>query len=511
MPQATLEEEKAVGLVGPPPGVPDIEPETHVIKLAKVDARTYRRLMSLSPDQKAEIKKVMKEVVQEWRQNTRLQNNKLYRSIDRLEGVSSPKDFPWPNSSNLNIPYTEIQILVAWDIVSSTLIDADPAFFLRELLPARKDYPEEHVDPKLEAWWNFVFKRQINLADESRMAIYLAFRDPLSLLVLDWVEEIPVEYRIQVFDKPEDLLKQFKDAQAAGVPTDTFDSWLGQLGVMHEPIALEIRERVVRYRGPKARVVELKDFVRVPVSTKNLESTLFHGDQFRERRGWFKSNMNREWFYKDECQRLIDATARNSAIDDISRELDTIEGLTSNRRTPDEYDCVRGNLKYDLLQTGEEQLYHVVYNEEHNCLLRVEKYPYWHNRTNYIPFRIRRKPNRLLGRCFVDMLYDINEEINTQHNQRIDSRTITTVPSFKINASETDLMAMMERKEGHFYPGCKFVVSNMNNFAQLETKVDFLGTLQEEQNLFGIGDMLTGTAASAARSGAAQETASNVE
>jgi len=45
----------------------------------------------------------------------------------------------------------------------------------------------------------------------------------------------------------------------------------------------------------------------------------------------------------------------------------------------------------------------------------------------------------------------------------------------------------------------------MNNLAQLETKVDFQGTTQEEQNLFAIGEMLTGTGASSARSGIAQK------
>jgi hypothetical protein len=135
----------------------------------------------------------------------------------------------------------------------------------------------------------------------------------------------------------------------------------------------------------------------------------------------------------------------------------------------------------------------------------MEKYPYWHNRSNYILWRIRRKPNRLLGRCFVDMLSDLNEEMNTQHNQRIDSRTITTVPTFKINANETDLMARMERGDGEFYPGQRWIMQNTKNMEMLETKVDFMGTLQEEQNLFQIGDMLTGTASSGARSGMAEK------
>jgi hypothetical protein len=422
-----------------------------------------------------------------------------------MDGISAAKDYPWPNSSNINIPYTEIQILIACDIVSSTTLDAEPAYFIRELLPAKKEMPEESVDPKMEWWLNWVFKKQLNLDASARMAIFLAFRDPLSVVVMDWVEDYPKEYSVQVFDSVESLQRRFPDADSAGVSQHTYNRWLEMVGFKNQSIALEIEERVVKYRGPKSREVELKDFVRYPVNSKDLGYTIFHGDQYRERKPYFRSAINRKWFYKDEAQELIDSQPRNAPIDTISQKMDSNEGIASNRRKPDEYDLVRGNLKIDLNDDGEEEFYHVVYNEDHDKLLRVEKYPYWHNRSNYIIFRIRRKPNRLLGRCFVDMLNDLNEEMNTQHNQRIDSRTITTVPTFKINATETDLLARIERGDGHFYPGQKWILQNTKNMEMLETKVDFAGTLSEEQNLFQIGDMLTGTASSGARSGMAEK------
>lgn len=503
MPPSTLEEQKRLGLVGPVSGLREIDPETKV-KLADVDPKSVRILMDLTTEQMMRVKTVLKDAVMEWRQNTRLQNNKLMTAVDRLDGFSAAKDYPWPNSSNLNIPYMEIQILIACDIVSSTTLDAEPAFFIRELLPARKDMPEESVDPKMEWWLNWVFKKQLNLDASARMAIFLAFRDPLSVAVMDWVEDYPKEYSVQVFDSVESLQKRFPDPDSAGVSSETYSRWATMISEGRS-ISLEIEERVVRYRGPQSREVELKDFVRYPVNSKDLKYTIFHGDQYRERKPYFKSALNRKWFYKKETEELLTTTPKNESMDSISRKMDANEGIASQRRKPDEYDCVRGNLRIDLNGDGEEEFYHVVYNEDHDKLLRMEKYPYWHNRSNYVLFRIRRKPNRLLGRCFVDMLGDLNEEMNTQHNQRIDSRTITTVPTFKINASEIDLLARIERGDGHFYPGQKWVMQNTKNMDMLETKVDFQGTLQEEQNLFQIGDMLTGTASSGARSGMAEK------
>ena len=504
MPPVTTDEEKELGLVGPAPGIQEIDPETKV-RLADVDPKSVRILMTLTEEQRTRVKHVMKNAIMEWRTNTRLQNNKLLTAIDRMDGISAAKDYPWPNSSNLNIPYTEIQILLACDIVGMTVLDAEPAYFIREMLPARKDMPEESVDPKMEWWLNWVMKKQTNQDESCRMAIFLAFRDPIGVTVLDWVEDYPKEYSVQVFTTVEELQKRFPDADKAGVSQDVYDKWMGIVGIEHRSIALEIEERVVKYRGPKSREVELKDFVRYPVNSKSLEYTIFHGDQFRERKPYFEGARKRKWFYDTETKELLNSKPKNNPMDSLTQKMDSNEGISSTRRDPDEYDCVRGNLKMDLNGTGEEQLYHVVYNEDNDKLLRMEKYPYWHNRSNYIIWRIRRKPNRLLGRCFVDMLSDLNEEMNTQHNQRIDSRTITTVPTFKINANETDLMARLERGDGQFYPGQKWVMQNTKNMEMLETKVDFQGTLQEEQNLFSIGDMLTGTASSGARSGMAEK------
>ena len=313
MPPVTIDDEKELGLVGPAPGLPEIDPETKV-RLADVDPKKVRVLMKLTPDQMVRVKRVMKDAVTEWRANTRLQNNKLLTAIDRMDGISAAKDYPWPNSSNLNIPYTEIQILIATDIVSATTLEAEPAFFIRELLPARKGMPEESVDPKMEWWLNWVFKKQLNLDESARMGILLAFRDPIGVTVLDWVEEYPKEYSTQIFESVEALQKRFPDADSAGVSQDTYDRWMGMVGIEHKSIALEIEERVVRYRGPKSREVELKDFVRYPVNSKSLEYTIFHGDQYRERKPYFRSAMKKDWFYKTETQELLNSNPKNKKI-----------------------------------------------------------------------------------------------------------------------------------------------------------------------------------------------------
>lgn len=504
-------EQNALGLVGPSPKEQEVDPETKITKLAVLDHGIYRRKLELSDSDAEKVRKLLKDSYLEWKQNTVLLHNKLRRYNDRLEGVTAPKNFPWDNASNLNIPMTETHIAILHSVVASTVLENDPVWAVKELIPT--DVSGERVDPNIEWWLNFVCKKQLHLDLAISEAYWNAFKDPLACAVMDWVEDIGREYRIEVFDSVEEFQKRFPDVESSGLSDKTYKNYIDQLsGQDHDPLQLKIEQTVVKYRGPHIRVVELKDLVRAPVGAPTLEYTVFHGDQFRQRKDWFSVRANHGWFDKKAVKKMVDSAGKKVAIDQISEQQDRIDGISSARyMKADEYDCIRGNLRVALgevktdadgnvTEYPEEALYHVVYHPDTDSLLRIEEYPYWHNRINYIVFRIRKRSNRLLGRCIPDMLYDLNEEVITQHNQRIDSRTITTVPSFIVNANETDLDP--SRKNQRFYPGVRFKVSNMTNFQQMKiTQTDMSSTMQEEGNLFQIAEQLTGVAS---RTGAPQ-------
>lgn len=499
MPPASLAEQEQLGLIPPAPKEQELDPKTRVTKLAVLDHGIYRRNLVLSDEEKEAVCKVMKSCVLEWRQNTTLLHNKLRKYNDRLEGVTAPKDFPWKDSSNLNIPLTEMHLLILHSVSRSTILDNDPIWLVRELIPAESS--GERVDPNIEWWLNFVAKRQLHLDTSLSELYWNAYKDPLACAVMDWVEDVGTQYSVVAFDTIEEFQARFPDPESAGKTPEQYNAYVADL-MAGKQLQLEIEEDVVHYRGPVLRVVELKDLVRSPVGAPNLEYTVFHGDQFRQRGQWYKDKARFKWFYSDGVNKMLESPGKQGAIDDISQQQDRIEGISSSvLGNSKEYDCVRGNLRYDLKGTGEEQLYHVVYHPDTNQLLRMERYPYWHNRINYIVFRIRRRSNRLLGRCIPDMLYDINEEVNTQHNQRIDSRTITTVPTFIKHINETGID--FSRKNQQFYPGQCWSVQNMANLQQLKiAQTDMSTTMQEEANLFQIAQQLDG--ASTDRSGTPQ-------
>lgn len=493
MGRLTRDEEIALGIVPPPPGVEELDPETKVKRIPR-RGKLGRTRINLNAADKLRVKEDLKRIYGDWNNNTSLLRNRLRRTIELMESVKGEKTFPWKNSCNLHIPLIEIHIAILHAAVASTMLDNDPIWFVRTMLPNRAGADE--VDPKLEVFLNWVGRAQGKFDIPLSTIYYNAFRDPLAIGVMDWVEEMEKRFDIRSYATVEQLLAEFPDAASAGVSDTAYQGMLDDL-MAGEQVDLTVEEKVVKYRGPKLREVELKDLVLSPATAPSFEYAEFVGDKFMQRLSYFKKGVTYDWFDKEEVKLLSDSSAVTVAIDSISQSQDRIEGLGRSRQKSDEYVGIQGVYKADLDDDGEDELYMVVYAPDSGALLRFERFPYIHNRCNYIPFRIKRKSNRLLGDCIPWMLGDLNDEVDTQHQQRIDSRTITTVPSFKrLETSTIDF----GRKDQKFYPGVTFQVRAMNEVEQFKITQTDLGTsMQEENTLFMLAEQRDG--ASMLRSG----------
>lgn len=492
MPPLSAEEQLRLGLVPPSKGDSDPESNIKTKKLAVLDSGNYRRQITLTPEELEEVRNLLSDCYQDWKRNSSFLQTKLLKYNNKLEGISQAKDQPWAGACTLSIPMPEMHVLSLHAVVTSTILDNDPVFFCRELRPGESE--GESVDPNLEWFLTWVTKVQSKSDQVISECIMNAMATPLSFQCKDWVEQIEKEYRVDLYESIEEFQKDYPDADAAGVSDKTYEGYIKEL-LAEGKIAIRVEEDVVQYRGPSNRAIELKDFVIAPASSRSLRYSVFHGDQYRERGAYYSAGAARKWFNSDEVEKMLKSAGKTEAIDAISNQQDRIEGVSTSLAIRDKnarpYDCVRGNLKWDRKHTGIEELYQVVFHPESKAVLRIEYYPYWHNRTNYIPYKMRTRTNRLQGRCLLDMLWDLSEETDTQHHLRIDSRAIATVPSFKKNISETNID--FSRKDQHFFPGVVFPISKMDNLMQLEIRqADMSSSLQEENLLFQIAVWLVG-------------------
>jgi hypothetical protein len=326
-----------------------------------------------------------------------------------------------------------------------------------------------------------------------------AYKDGTALGDLDWVEEYDTQYDILRFNDPEKFVESFPTPASAGLSLKAYNTYLQQI-LEEGEIQIKVEEYISVYRGPKLRQVELKDFVMVPTTSPTMDYAMFIGDMYLSRGDYFRRMVKQKWFDKEETKIMLAEIGLDNAPDEGANAQDRIEGISRTRLTkPDEYWCLQGILKINLSvdDMEPEKKYLVHFHPKSKALMRFEIYPYLHNRLKYIPWRFKKRGKRFLGQSIYDQLGDINEEVDTQHNQRIDSRTISTVPCFiKVDNFEFD----PTRRTQRFYPGVTFKVSNFNQFKQLEIKQTDLGqSLQEEQNLLYIAEVRTG--ASGLRSG----------
>lgn len=490
MPTLTPEQQQSLGLTPPPKGEKEHDSKTKITRLATLDSGIYRRRLSLSEDDKKKVIDLLSDCYREWDTNTALLRTKLLKYNNRLEGISSPRSDPWPGACNLMVPLIEIHIVSLHSLITATMLDNDPIWFVKEMVPPTASGGEQ-VDPNLEWFLNYKSKVELNIDENLSEAYYNALASPLAIGVMDWVEDIGKQYRVDAYETVEDFQNDFPSPKEAGCSQAQYNRYISDLS-SQKGAQVKIQEEVVRFRGPKLRMVELKDLVRCPVDAPSLEYTVMHGDVFRQRANYFQVRANQDHFDKTEVDKMLKGGGETAPMDKVSQQQNRNEGLSSTPiRKADEFYPVRGNLRIDLNGDGEEELYHVVFHPKSKSLLRIEDYPYWHNRINYIPFKIRKKSNRLLGRCITDMLWDLNEEADTQHRMRIDSRAITTVPSFKKKLSETAID--FSRKDQHFFPGVIFQVNSQDGLQQLEIKQTDMGSSQqEEQTLFQLAVWLVG-------------------
>lgn len=481
------------GVIPVPHGYPEVDPQTVAKRYPKRKVGLERKLLKLTDPQKKKVTDYLKSAFWEWRANTTILKSKLRRINNVLEGIKEPKNFPWEGCSNIHIPMFEIHITILHSVASSTMLEMEPMYMVKQLLPGG-----EEVDKNIELFLHWVCKIQLKLDEVLSDIFWTTYQDGLGIGDLDWVAEYDRRFDSITFMNVEEFVERFPDAKTAGVSQKQYNDYLNEIVSGEEGLELEIQETVPRYVGPKIRVVLLKDFVVIPVTSPTTEYAQFVGDVYVNRADYFKKRQRDGWMDNVELEKMLITPGLAVAIDEITSSQDRIEGLTRNRTVKaDEYRVMQGVLSIDIFDKGYEEKFLVKFHPETEALLWIERFPYWHNRCKYITWRFKKRPNRLLGQSLYDQIIDLNDECDAQHQQRIDSRTITTVPSFlKMDTSKFD----PSRKDQKFRPGVTFKVTSMNEVKQFEIKQTDMGeSLQEESNLFMIADMRTG--ASQLRSG----------
>lgn len=469
--------------------MPDSVRKSTPIYLSDEYRNSLGRLLDLTDVQMEKLRKRVKQDYEEWKENTVELHSSLRRWNDLVEGVMEETDYPFEGASNLHVPLIAIYMKVYHSILRRSILASDAIWYAEtddEALDESLPDIEENLNYKARAKWN--------IAEALSDVIWTTERDTLGILHIPYVEEYEENVKDVVYvHNAAEFLEEFPPDDS-GLSDQEWQDWKATVesdATEENPVEIPIVYDKEIYRGPKGEIVELADFVIFPATAKSISKNDCHGfgHRFWMRREMVHEKRREKVWYDDAVEKFLEKTRKGSDVSDYTRSKDEIEGLSRSSKGR-EYEFV--SLVYRIRFKGDdtERKLLLVYAPDSELIMSTIDFPY--RRDHYAIFRIGKKPNRLLGDGVPKDMEDTNEEVDIIHNQRINSRKIAEVPSFKAkkNANKDfDPQAY----ENLWKPGVVFWLDDPEAFDQFKIQpVDFTSSMREEQSTMQIASLLAG-------------------
>jgi hypothetical protein len=259
-------------------------------------------------------------------------------------------------------------------------------------------------------------------------------------------------------------------------------------------------ELVERYNGPKMYVVPLSDFYVTPDAYSTLDIQNCEGlfqrcvytkKTLKEKEGsGIFINVDKVLASpRSEGTRMEDQKDSAMGINRANRdgEFETWECWVSY--VIDDNGTVESGTdstgKPITIQGGELSEVLIDYHYPTKTILRAVYNPYRHQERPFHFIRFCPREGSLWGLGICQMLQDIQTEISTEHNLRLDNATISNAPTFTVlRTSHLD--------EVEIYPGAFVPVDSQDDIKPLLMGATHDTLLREELNSFTIGEKRTG-------------------
>lgn len=453
-------------------------------------------LLDLTDAQKKRLKRGLKERIQDWKTDTSTLHQNLVEDNDLAEGVIPESDFPFEGASNTHMHVPEIYMDIYRSTERRSILGADKIWYGEQDI--RFDEIEAEKMADIEDMLNFKARNEWNIEHSLEKVFYTTNRDGLGVLQITWSERFRKARDIVLITNQEEFIAEFQSPEESGLTQEEWDEHLKIVqneATDDTPIEIPITFEKVLYRGNKGDVIDLVNFVTFPATCQDIddEECVGYGKRFRSRKEIIRKKAKDKVYYDDAVRKLL-KNSGTTKINNYERNRDDIEGLvrSNDKNNFELYElAVLGKIDGE---DGEEEQFLVTYSTDHDELLQVIHYPY--RLPFYALFRIDERPNRLIGKSVISKIREISDEIDNQHNQRINTRDITTIPSFKGRKSKKKGFDP-NAEEHRWGVGKIFWLEDPEDFEQFKVQPTDLGeSLNEENNDFRIIDLILGSASS---------------
>ena len=394
-------------------------------------------------------------------------DERIKRWVDQYEGVTGPKDDPWVGCSNLHVPLTAWQVDTVSSNLYSTVFTTDPVIRCEPVEGGDDDDARD-----LEAWLQYL---------QGRVGLKGGRGKELSLAT---------------------------SKAGTAIGKLTHETWAENQWEMGEDG--DVTPNRVTRRGIQFRVVPMADFVMCPATALSIMEAVAVGDRKKVRLEDVKRN-ERVGLYDKGTAKAVESVAGADAEPTEPTEQQETIGVEAGAQSDKQFDTYdRWEMIWALpvVQKGEGKGAKWTYDpdhdkaEERDCLVtiidvggkpvigRIMLYPWFHGRRHYIPFRILPRDGQLWGRSIPEVLEALQDELNTEHNQRIDWRSLVLNRPLKVRrgASITsgDGKMHIEWKPGH-----PIIVDDMTDMEFPDVPPIGADSYKEEEGIIGFAERVT--------------------
>lgn len=461
----------------------------------EIEERFKRRAIKLDVQDRADLEKRLFYEVVDWKDSRSSLKTKLRDLNDLYEGVVRVTDFPWPGSSQLHVPIPKVKAREIKSTINRNTMRpvpflmthyAGPAALFDSAMPVVRDI-EDFIEDKI--------KNDTNVHQVLKDAIIPTIRDGTCPIQIIWETELERVTDYKIYTSTSDFLKDYPSADSAGISRERFSKILSKLN-QKKQYEIQYEYDLATYDGPKAYIVPLIHFFHWPVFETEMSNMLTHG-----KRVWYTDYDLEKFvsigkFDSDAVDKILKSPGDKRDDETLTISRDVIEGIVRNpfklgvAREYEFYELVH---KVDLDGDGVKEKYLLYYHWKTRSIVRIERYPIRKGALTYFPLRLIKRDNRFLGISLIEDIADLSLEIDLLHRMRINSRTITHVPSFKAKSTAKEAFDP-SRPQYRFKPGVTFWLNNIDDVEQFDIKpVDLSGSIEEENFLFQLVGLVTGS------------------
>jgi hypothetical protein len=419
--------------------------------------------LDLKPEQEDRLLRVIGNAVDSFEKNTESFRKEIYKWDDQYEGVLLPKVFPWEGCANYHVPITELNVNSLYSRVIKRFRTMD---YLRV-----KSYKETKERSLItQKYLRYLFEKKMKYTD----------------LLMSVGRDI-LKYGSGVFITTWDYYERTKTVV---VPRQK-EKKVGEDPYTKAPIMDTITEYVIEEQStleqtPRIEWVDLTDYFR------SEESNRFVEPSWEARRLWVSAT---EYYHRAQ-KKYYDPDVVNKIL---AEEL---------KKLPDDQQFVDRCGEREVIEwwgwmtleestkekIAEPQRIVFTYDKKAKKILKVMRFPYLFDNSNFTVINMERRSDTWRGRGMCQKLEHVNIEMDKLHDLYIDSAALVTCKSFKKKRG-SDTNFLLEQ----FYPGVVWDVGKMDDIEVMDlgdvplapmNELNMLEQLAAKQT--GIGSYQTG-------------------